>query len=86
MQARHTNPMLFRGGIGQEGVAEGHVYLHEPRVVVTNPVADDPEAEVKRLRSGVDALRVSVDDMLKSVGEDAVDKDHREVLAEAVGP
>ena len=46
LRARHTNPMLFRGGIGQEGVAEGHVYLHEPRVVVTNPVADDPEVEV----------------------------------------
>ena len=80
LQARHTNPMMFRGGIGQEGVAEGHVYLHEPRVVVTNPVADDPEAEVDRLRTAVDDLRVSVDDMLKSVGEDAVDKDHREVL------
>ncbi|MCV6591373.1 MAG: phosphoenolpyruvate--protein phosphotransferase [Silicimonas sp.] len=80
LRARHTNPMLFKGGIGQEGVAEGHVYLHEPRVVVTNPVADDPEAEVERLRAAVDTLRVSVDDMLKSVSTDAVDKDQREVL------
>ena len=80
LRARHTNPMLFRGGIGQEGVAEGHVYLHEPRVVVTNPVADDPEAEVARLQEAIDALRVSVDDMLKSVGQDPVDKDQREVL------
>ena len=80
LRARHTNPMMFRGGVGQEGVAEGHVYLHEPRVVVTNPVADDPEAEAARLRAAVDDLRVSVDDMLKSVGQDAVDKDQREVL------
>ncbi|RZV98650.1 MAG: GAF domain-containing protein, partial [Rhodobacteraceae bacterium] len=80
LQALHTNPMMFRGGIGQEGVAEGHVWLHEPRVVVTNPVADDPEAEQKRLHDAVDQLRVSVDDMLKSVGEDPVDKDHRDVL------
>ena len=80
LRARHTNPMLFRGGVGQEGVAEGHVWLHEPRVVVTNPVADDPEIEIERLRHGVDRLRVSVDDMLKQVGEDPIDKDQREVL------
>ncbi len=80
LKARHTNPMMFRGGIGQEGVAEGHVWLHEPRVVVTNPIADDPEAETERLREAVDALRVSVDDMLKSVSDDPVDKDQREVL------
>ena len=80
LRARHTSAMLFRGGVGQEGVAEGHVWLHEPRVVVTNPVADDPEAEVNRLREAVDALRVSVDDMLSSISHDPVDKDHREVL------
>ena len=80
LRARHTNPMLFRGGVGQEGVAEGHVYLHEPRVVVTNPVADDPIAESERLNAAVNTLRVSVDDMLKSVGQDPGDKDQREVL------
>ena len=30
--------------LGQEGAAQGHVWLHEPRVVVTNPIADDPQA------------------------------------------
>ncbi len=80
LRARHTNPMMFRGGIGQEGVAEGNVWLHEPRVVVTNPVADDPVAETERLREAVDNLRVSVDDMLNSVSNDPVDKDQREVL------
>jgi phosphotransferase system, enzyme I, PtsP len=80
LRALHTTPVMFRGGIGQEGVAEGHVYLHEPRVVVTNPVADDPEAEMTRLHAAIDTLRLSVDDMLESVGEDPVDKDQREVL------
>ena len=79
LKARHTNPMLFRGGVGQEGVAEGQVWLHEPRVVVTNPVADDPEVETSRLRAAVDTLRVSVDDMLKAVGKDG-DKEQRDVL------
>lgn len=80
LRARHTNPGMFRGGVGQEGVAEGHVWLHEPRVVVANPVADDPDVEIDRLRAAVDQLRVSVGDMLNSVGTDAADRDQREVL------
>lgn len=80
LRARHTTPVLFRGSVGQEGVAEGHVWLHEPRVVVTNPVADDPEAETARLRGAIDRLRVSVDDMMTRVGKEA-DTDQREVLA-----
>jgi phosphotransferase system enzyme I (PtsP) len=80
LRARHTNPGMFRGGVGQEGVAEGHVWLHEPRVVVANPVADDPDVEVERLRVAVDQLRVSVGDMLNSVGTDAADRDQRDVL------
>ncbi len=80
LRALHTRPMQFRGQVGQEGVAEGHVCLHEPRVVVTSPVADDPERETGRLREAVDRLRVSVDDMLESVGQDTADKDQAEVL------
>ena len=40
LSARHQHPVLFRGTVAQEGTAEGHVWLHEPRVVVTNPVAE----------------------------------------------
>ena len=57
LSARHQQPELIRGTTGQEGVAEGNVYLHEPRVVVTNPVADDPEAEKLRLTEAVDQPR-----------------------------
>jgi len=80
LRARHTLPALFRGGVGQEGVAEGNVWLHEPRVVVSNPIADDPESETKRLREAVDNLRMSVDDMLSSVSDETADTDHREVM------
>ena len=76
----HTLPQLYRGTVGQEGVADGHVWLHEPRVVVSNPIADDPEAETERLRNAIDTLRVSVDDMLSEVGREASDSDQREVL------
>ena len=80
LRARHTTPVLIRGSVGQEGVAEGQAWLHEPRVVVSNPIAEDPEVEAERLHTAVDQLRVSVDDMLSSVGKEPADSDQREVL------
>ena len=77
MSAKHKQPVLFRGGTGQEGAAEGRVWLHEPRVVVTNPVADDPVAETERLRAAVGQLRVSVDDLLSV---ETLDKEQVAVL------
>jgi phosphotransferase system enzyme I (PtsP) len=64
LSARHQQPVLFRGTTAQEGAAEGHVWLHEPRVVVTNPIADDPHRELERLHEAVEELRVGVDRML----------------------
>ncbi|MCR9085840.1 MAG: phosphoenolpyruvate--protein phosphotransferase [Rhodobacteraceae bacterium] len=66
----HQRAFSFDGGIGQEGNSEGRVFLHDPRVVVTNPIGDDPDAELERLRAAVDALRVSVDEMLRSADSD----------------
>ncbi|MGR3290597.1 MAG: phosphoenolpyruvate--protein phosphotransferase [Paracoccaceae bacterium] len=78
LSARHQQPVIFQAGIGQEGVTEGHVYLHEPRVVVTNPVADDPKAELIRLQEAVNTLRISVDDLLSIAGTQ--NKEQAEVL------
>ncbi|MEE9388545.1 MAG: phosphoenolpyruvate--protein phosphotransferase [Paracoccaceae bacterium] len=78
LSARHQHHVLLRASVGQEGVTEGHVFLHDPRVVVTNPVADDPSAELIRLQDGVSALRISVDDMLTVAGTG--DKEQTEVL------
>lgn len=61
----HQQSVLIRGGTGQEGAAEGHVWLHEPRVVVTNPIAEDPHKELERLGDAVEQLRVGVDRMLE---------------------
>ncbi|MBM1631298.1 phosphoenolpyruvate--protein phosphotransferase [Sulfitobacter mediterraneus] len=77
MSARHSQPVMMRGIVGQEGVAEGHVWLHEPRVVVSNPIADDPQREEERLTEAVEQLRISVDQMMTmAVG----DKDQQQVL------
>ena len=73
----HVNPVMFRGATAQEGTAEGQVWLHEPRVVVTNPVADDPVRETERLRGAVAQLRVSIDDLLSA---STLDKDQKQVL------
>ncbi len=61
----HQQPVMLPGIAAQEGAAEGHVWLHEPRVVVTNPIADDPERELVRLKEAVEQLRVGVDKMLE---------------------
>ena len=78
MSARHSQPAMFRGTVGQEGAAEGHVWLHEPRVVVTNPIADDPHKERVRLKEAVEQLRVGVDQMLQIAGRQ--DKEQLQVL------
>ena len=77
LKALHKQPVMVRGGTGQEGAAEGRVWLHEPRVVVTNPVADDPLTEIDRIRHAVGLLRVSVDDLLSA---ESLDKDQKQVL------
>lgn len=78
LKARHTQPVMFRGTTGQEGTAEGHVYLHEPRVVVTNPIAEDPKAEAERFSKAIEQLRVSVDELLSNAN--TTDVEQREVL------
>ncbi len=47
-----------------DGIALGHVVLHEPKVVVTTLLAEDPEAEAERLERAIRDLRQSIDDML----------------------
>ncbi|MFO7759460.1 MAG: phosphoenolpyruvate--protein phosphotransferase [Roseovarius sp.] len=78
MSALHSQSVMLRGGCGQEGHAQGHVWLHEPRVVVTNPIAEDPALELERLHAAVESLRVGVDRMLNSAA--AGEKDHLDVL------
>lgn len=65
LSARHQQPVMMRGGTAQEGAAEGHIWLHEPRVVVANLIADDPHRELDRLNGAVEELRVGVDKMLE---------------------
>ncbi|MBA4489914.1 phosphoenolpyruvate--protein phosphotransferase [Paracoccus sp. S1E-3] len=79
MPQAHRFPSMFRGTGAQEGAAEGRVWLHEPRVVVANPVGDDPVREKKRLLEGVETLRSRVNKLLADA--DMSDEgDHAQVL------
>jgi phosphotransferase system enzyme I (PtsP) len=78
LSARHQQPVMLRGSVAQEGATEGVVYLHEPRVVITNPIAENPETESARLVEAVGKLRSGVDDMLLSAR--GVDDDQAQVL------
>ncbi len=78
LSALHQQSVMFKGTVAQEGVSDGQVYLHEPRVVVTNPISDDPEKELERLTSAVEELRFSVDEMLS--GTKTTDKEQKQVF------
>jgi phosphotransferase system enzyme I (PtsP) len=72
-------PITIAGiGLG-EGVGLGHVFLHEPRVVVTALIGEDVEHETGRLDEAIAGLRVFVDDML-SRDDIAETGEHRDVL------
>ncbi|TBW40452.1 phosphoenolpyruvate--protein phosphotransferase [Siculibacillus lacustris] len=67
-------------GVGfGEGVGLGHVVLHEPRVVVSNLIADDARREANRLEAAIEKLRISVDDLLQRSDVDQIGE-HRDVL------
>lgn len=77
--APHTRSAVFHGSVGQEGMASGHVLLHEPRVVVTNPIADNPQNELKKLNQAIKTLRGQVDEMAEAAMINAKDE-QREVV------
>ena len=78
LSARHQKSVLFRGASAQEGAAEGHVWLHEPRVVITNPIAEDPHSDFLRLTEAIEKLRFDVDQMLEASADG--DKEQFKVL------
>ncbi len=75
--ARHA--LHISGTALADGIALGHVVLHEPRVVITNVIADDVPRELKRLDAAIGTFRADLDRMLEH-GDVADGGEHREVL------
>ena len=72
-------PRMFQGVSFTDGIALGQVVLHDPRVVVTNFIAEDTDTEARRLADAIRTMRVSIDDMLEH-GDMQPSSDHREIL------
>src|SRR5437588_1803668 len=75
--ARHS--LHKSGSVLSEGIALGHVVLHEPRVVIKDYIAEDLPKEIKRLDAALAKLRSDLDRMLER-GDVADGGEHREVL------
>jgi phosphotransferase system enzyme I (PtsP) len=75
--ARHS--LNVSGSALSDGIALGHVVLHEPRVVITNVIADDVPKELKRLDAAIATFRADLDRLLEH-GDVADGGEHREVL------
>src|SRR6187431_1846528 len=75
--ARHS--LHKTGAILSDGIALGHVVLHEPRVVITNYIAEDLPKEIKKLDAALAKLRADLDRMLER-GDVAESGEHRDVL------
>jgi phosphotransferase system enzyme I (PtsP) len=69
----------LKGAALCDGIALGHVVLHEPRVIVTNYIADDVPKELKHLSTAVETLRSNLDEMLDH-GDVVEGGEHRDVL------
>jgi phosphotransferase system enzyme I (PtsP) len=72
-------PLHMKGTALNDGLALGHVILHEPRIVITNVIADDIPKERARLEKALTTLRANLDMMLER-GDVADSGEHREVL------
>ncbi|HVU43580.1 MAG TPA: phosphoenolpyruvate--protein phosphotransferase [Xanthobacteraceae bacterium] len=72
-------PVHIKGAAISDGIALGHVVLHEPRVIVTNYIADDIQSELKHLRAAVETLQANLDELLEH-GDVVEGGEHREVL------
>ena len=62
-----------------EGIALGHVVLHEPRVEIRNMIAENVPEEEKRLLAAVAKLRSHVDELLDGT-DDVQATDYSDVL------
>ncbi len=75
----HLRSHHIKGVALADGIALGHVVLHEPRVIVTNIIAEDIPHEHEHLDKGTGELRDSIDRMLSRL-DPSRGGEHREVL------
>ncbi|MEP9350872.1 phosphoenolpyruvate--protein phosphotransferase [Xanthobacter sp. KR7-225] len=72
-------PLHLTGVPLADGLGLGYVVLHEPRIKVTNVIADDVHKETERLDAAIGKLRHAIDAMLEDDGL-AKAGEHRDIL------
>ena len=72
-------PRLFSVVPFSEGIALGKVHLHDPRVVVTNFIAEDIEEEKARLDAALESMRVNIEALFQR-GDMQGGSEHRDIL------
>ncbi len=58
-------PERLKGAVFADGLTQGVVILHEVPVTPDHLLADDPQAEEKRMLKGIDDLRAQIDEMFE---------------------
>ncbi|MDV7339774.1 phosphoenolpyruvate--protein phosphotransferase [Terasakiella sp. A23] len=71
-------PLRLEGTSLNPGLGMGEAILHEPRVVISKFVAEDPDQELERLRQALSEMHGALDDMLQS--SESLDDEHRDIL------
>ena len=74
----HIRSHLIKGEVLADGVALGHAVLHEPRVIITNLIAESIPREKERLETAIEQLRAHVDELIK--GSDTRHAEYSDVL------
>ncbi len=59
-------PAVSRGIAAADGFARGRVVLHEPRIVVANPIAEHVQVELSRMHQAIEEMRNEIDALVDS--------------------
>ncbi len=72
-------PVRMEGVRLTAGIGIGVAVMHEPRIIIQKLVAEDPEAELTRLKDALNRMRNSLDEMFEAQ-DLAFGGEHRDVL------
>ncbi len=76
---QRTRSVKIDGIVLSDGIALGHVVLHEPRILPTKLIAENVNAEIRRINGAIDELTDTIDSLL-SRRDLAPAGEHRDVL------
>ena len=79
IEVSRTQPIVIEGEPLSDGIALGHIVLHEPRIVVTHLLSDNPAHEIERINTAIDKLQAHIDEMFEHEQLSAAGE-HRDVL------